>query len=253
MIAGAVAALSMVPICFTSTQQPDPPKAQPLALVEQFRTAPAAVIACFGAGFVNGAVLQLAPLYANFRFGETAAANFYAAAIAGSLLIQWPAGRLSDRIDRRLIIASLSALAALAAIPLALIGANLHQWSANLLFLVWGAGALSFYGVAVAHMADRAEPGKIAQSAAGLLFVWAGGSVLGPLVLGFIADAFGATGVFAFAAIGGAAVCAAMFWRQTARRAAAPEHKEDFAPYTESSVAAAELAHGQNGAEQRRP
>ena len=44
LIAAALAALSMVPICFTAAEQPDPPKAQPLALVEQFATAPAATV-----------------------------------------------------------------------------------------------------------------------------------------------------------------------------------------------------------------
>src|SRR5690606_23022559 len=36
MIAAALAALSRVPLCFTAAEPPDPPKAQPLALVEQF-------------------------------------------------------------------------------------------------------------------------------------------------------------------------------------------------------------------------
>jgi hypothetical protein len=108
MIAAALAALSMLPICFTAAEQPDPPKAQPLALVEQFATAPAAVIGSFGAGLVNGGVLALAPLYAAQHYGDNAAAEFYSAAFVGSLLLQWPAGRLSDRVDRRLVIAGLA-------------------------------------------------------------------------------------------------------------------------------------------------
>src|SRR5215468_4789520 len=69
MIAAAVAALSMIPVCFTATSEPEAPKAQPLALVEQFATAPAAVIGAFGAGLVNGGVLALAPLYAAQHYG----------------------------------------------------------------------------------------------------------------------------------------------------------------------------------------
>ncbi|MBS0385817.1 MAG: MFS transporter, partial [Proteobacteria bacterium] len=73
MIAAAIAALSMIPVCFTATLEPEPPKAQPLALVEQFATAPAAVIAAFGSGLVNGGVLALAPLYAAQHYGPHAA------------------------------------------------------------------------------------------------------------------------------------------------------------------------------------
>lgn len=244
MIAGAIAALSVVPVCFTATVQPTPPKAQPLALVEQFATAPAAVIASFGAGLVNGGVLALAPLYAAQHYGPNASAEFYSAAFTGSLLLQWPAGRASDRVDRRLIIAGLAGLAAVSALALALWSGRLDSWSAVLLFFLWGAGALSFYGIAVAHMADRAEPGRLAQSAAGLLFVWAGGSIVGPLIMGPLVDIFGIAGMFWFAGIAALLVCVAMFWRRGAREAAIA--KEEFAPQIGTSVAAGEIAYGED-------
>lgn len=245
MIAAAFAALSMVPICFTAAEQPDPPKAQPIALVEQFATAPAAVIASFGAGLVNGGVLALAPLYASEHYGAYAAAEFYSAAFTGSLLLQWPAGRWSDRVDRRLVIAALTALAAACAFALAVWSGRLLEWAAVLLFFLWGAGALSFYGIAVAHMADRAEPGRLAQSAAGLLFVWAGGSIVGPLVMGPMVDVFGIGGMFWFAGAAALAVCAAMFWRRTTREAPEAKTKEEFSPQIGTSVSAGEIAYGE--------
>lgn len=246
MIAAMLAALSMVPICFTAAEQPTPPKAQPLALVEQFATAPAAVIGSFGAGLVNGGVLAMAPLYAAQHYGQNAAAEFYSAAFVGSLLLQWPAGRLSDRIDRRLVIAGLAALAAGAAFALAVWSGRLLEWSAILLFFLWGAGALSFYGIAVSHMADRAEPGKLAQSAAGLLFVWAAGSIVGPMLMGPLVDWFDVAGMFWFAGGAALAVCLAMFWRRTTREQA--EEKEVFAPQIGTSVSAGEIVYGDSDA-----
>jgi MFS family permease len=242
MIAAALAALSMVPVCFTAAEQPDPPKAQPLALVEQFATAPAAVIGSFGAGLVNGGVLAMAPLYAAENYGAGAANEFYSAAFIGSLLLQWPAGRLSDRVDRRLVIAGLAALAAAAAFALAIWSGELLGWSATLIFFFWGAGALSFYGIAVAHMADRVEARKLAQSAAGLLFVWAAGSVIGPMIMGPLVDGFGIAGMFWFAGVAAVAVTIAMFWRRTTREG--PDAKEEYAPQVETSVAAGEIAYG---------
>jgi MFS family permease len=244
MIAAALAAVSMVPICFTSTAQPDPPKAQPLALVEQFATAPAAVIGSFGAGLVNGGVLALAPLYAAQHYGPNAAAEFYSAAFLGSLILQWPAGRISDRVDRRLVIAALAALAAIGAFALAIWSGRLDSFSAVLLFFLWGAGALSFYGIAVAHMADRAEPGRLAQSAAGVLFVWAAGSVIGPIVMGPLVDLYDVAGMFWFAGFAAVFVAAAMFWRRSTREG--PLTKEEFAPQLGTSVAAGEIAYGED-------
>jgi MFS family permease len=57
-----------------------------------------------------------------------------------------------------------------------------------LLSALWGAGALSFYSVSAAHATDRTEAGQITQVMSGMLFIWAGGSVLGPLLTGVVAD-----------------------------------------------------------------
>ena len=182
MIAAALAALSMVPICFTSAEQPDPPKAQPLALVEQFATAPAAVIGSFGAGLVNGGVLALAPLYAHSTTAPNAAAEFYSAAfdrLAAAAMAGGPHLRSRRSAPRHRGAHALAALASASRSRLS--SGALPRLDRRCSCSCCGARARSrFYGIAVAHMADRAEPGKLAQSAAGLLFVWAAGSVIGP-------------------------------------------------------------------------
>ena len=250
MMACACFALSILPICFTSRAQPEPPKAQPLALGELFMLAPAAVLGCFGAGVINGAVLAFTPLYAERILGEGTAPLFQAAAWGGSLLLQWPAGRLSDRVDRRTVIAGLSGFAAVAAAGLAWLGGAPSFPMAALLFALWGAGGLSYYGVAVAHMADRADPPQIARATSGLLFVWAFGSILGPPLLGLLVELTNALqAVFWFAAVANLLVAVAMFWRRVLRAAPGPQEKERFVNKTATSVSAAELTYGEPAAD----
>ncbi|MBX9746473.1 MAG: hypothetical protein K2X34_06200, partial [Hyphomonadaceae bacterium] len=81
-----------------------------------------------------------------------------------------------------------------------------------------------------------------AQSAAGLLFVWASGSVIGPLVMGPLVDWFDVPGMFWFSGAAALAVCLAMFWRRNTREAAID--KEEFAPQIGTSVAAGEIVYG---------
>lgn len=244
MTACACFALAILPIAFTSQAQPEPPKAQPLAIGGLFGFAPAAVIGCLGAGVINGAVLAFSPLYAERLLGAGTAPAFQAAAWGGSLLLQWPAGRISDRFDRRLVIATLSGFAACAALALAALGEAPPFWAAAMLFALWGAGGLSYYGVAVAHMADRAEPGQIARATSGLLFVWAFGSIVGPAVLGQALEWTDALPTIFWAAAGAnLAVALAMFWRRAAR--GQPEDKAPFVNKTATSVAAAELTYGE--------
>jgi len=244
MIAGALQALAIVPISLTSSAQPAPPMAAPLALREQFNVAPAAVTASFFAGFVNAGVMTLAPLYALEHYGAAQALTFQAAGFFGSLLLQYPVGRLSDRMDRRVVIAGLSGTASIAALALAVFGGQLSFFGAAALFAVWGAGALSFYGIAIAHMADRAEPGRIAQAASGLLFVWAAGSVAGPLFLGMAVEMGGREAMFWFASVSGAALVGFMFWRRFERGPVESTRKESVAPAAATSVAASDLAYG---------
>jgi MFS family permease len=244
MIAGALQALAVVPVTLTTQPQPDPPRAQPLALRTQFDVAPAAVIAAFFAGFTNAGVMTLAPLYAQAYHGHEQAPTFIACAWLGSLLLQWPAGKLSDRVDRRLVIAGLAALAALSAIGLAVIGRTIPFPAAALLFGLWGAGGLSFYGIATAHMADRAEPGRMAEATSGLLFVWATGSIVGPLVLGVVTEAAGRPAMFWFAGLSAAALAAFMLQRRGARGASPQMSSEAVAPQLATSVAASEIAYG---------
>jgi MFS family permease len=245
MIAAALLALSMVPVCFTSTTPPPAPKAEPLALRDLFDTAPAAVVACFLAGVINGGVLALAPVFAAQIYGPETAAGFYAAAWVGSLILQWPAGKLSDLVDRRLVIAGCAAFATLAAAGLAYAAGRSPYWVAALLYAFWGAGALSYYGVAVAHMADRAAPTAMARATAGLLFIWAAGSILGPLVQGLIVDWVGPRGIFIFAGAMLTVLTAAMLWRRTAREATPKAEKEVFQDKHATSVAAAEMSYGE--------
>jgi MFS family permease len=244
MIAAALVALAIAPVCFTTRAPPEPPKAEPLAIGALFRTAPAAVISSIGAGVVNAGVLALAPVYAAELFGEGSATLFYAAAWLGSLVLQWPAGRLSDRVDRRLVIAALSGLAAVSALALAALGPILPFWAAALIFASWGAGALSFYGIGVAHMADRSEPGQMARATAGLLFVWAAGSIAGPMLQGPIMDLTGVGGIFWFAGTALVVLTGAMVWRRQTREPPPPARKEPFQNQPATSIALAELAYG---------
>ena len=51
-----------------------------------------------------------------------------------------------------------------------------------------GRGRSSFYSVSASHATDRTEPGQIAQVMSGMLFIWAAGSVIGPILTGIVAD-----------------------------------------------------------------
>lgn len=203
--AGIFLALALVPICLTKLREPAPPDRKAMPLAQLFRIAPAAVIGVSAAGLVNTGTLALLPVY--FEKFELAGGGTAAAAIAGAiawaggLFVQWPAGRLSDSIDRRLVIAGLCAVSGGAAILVAIFGRALGEPGVLALLCIWGAGALSFYGVCVSHAIDRTPQGQVPQVMSGLLFVWAAGSILGPIISGVAMSIGGRIGLFGFAGI----------------------------------------------------
>ena len=216
-------ALALLPVCLTRRTEPPSPETTPLPLRRLIDLAPAGVAASFLAGVINSGVMSLLPIYASMKLpigegGITAAAALAAAAAwTGGMISQWPAGRLSDGMDRRLVIAAMAGTASIAAFVLAFLP-NMSTGLILTLLAVWGAGSLSFYSVAVAHTIDRAPPGQIARVMSGLLFAWAVGSVIGPLLAGVsMRTPMGAGGLFLFASIMGVVLVGAMFWRRARR------------------------------------
>jgi MFS family permease len=238
MLAAGLFALSLTPVAATSQAQPQPPQSAPIALARMWDLAPAACVSAFMAGVINAGVMSLSPIWAQDRAGADAAAGFQAAAWIGSLFVQWGAGRLSDTMDRRLVIAALAGGSSLAALALALAPQSLPFFWASVLFGLWGAGSLSFYGLAVAHMADRSEPGEMAGATAGLLFLWAIGSVIGPAVSGFLMEhVFGPNALFGVAAGSGLALALYLLVRRAGRPAVQREDKSVFRPAQTTSTA----------------
>src|SRR5690606_22186930 len=114
-VVGAISFIcAVLPTALTSSPQPRPLRSARLDIGLLYRTSPVAVIAAFSCGMANGSFGTLAPVY-GYKQGLDAsgiALLFAIAAILGAVA-QVPFGRLSDRIDRRLVLIGLASSAAL--------------------------------------------------------------------------------------------------------------------------------------------
>jgi len=241
---GIFFSLALLPVCLTRSLQPAPPDPSPFPIRRMFDVAPAAVIGVFVAGFSNTGFLSLLPIYASNAPGSsvTTAATLMAAAYLGSMISQWPVGYISDRIDRRLVIGAMGLASAAVALVLAIIDAQPGALVAEILIGLWGAGALSFYGLCIAHAADRSEPTKIARMMSGLLFVWAFGSILGPLVFGVVMSSpLGGRGLFILEAVIGVVLFLLMIWRRQAKEKVSADEREHFEIAQPTSVLGSEI------------
>jgi MFS family permease len=236
-VAGAVFTLSLVPVALTRTAQPPPSRLEFLGPRALYRVAPAAVVGCLASGLLSSAILGLTPIYGT-RLGLPPSSVVWLLTTfqLGSFACQWPLGRLSDRVDRRLVVVGcVGAVAALSAAT-ALAGAG--PWLLPLFFLL-GGSTLTFYAVAVAHAADFAEPDQMVGVSSSLLLAWAAGAAVGPAVAAPFVDLVGPEGLFLYSFAVAAGLAGFVLWRMTRR--APPTAKEGFVPLAATTPRLADI------------
>lgn len=185
-VIGAISLIcAVLPTALTSSPQPRPLASARLDLNLLYRTSPVAVIAAFSVGMANGTFGTLAPVFGS-RIGldpPAIALLFSVTAILGATA-QIPFGRLSDIIDRRIVLVILSTIAAAAGA--AMVAFRPEGVLLYVLFGIYGFAANPLYAVAVAHANDFAEDGQFARIAGGMLLVMGVGLAIGPAIASII-------------------------------------------------------------------
>ncbi len=235
--------LCLIPVGLTRLPQPNPQMVPRLNIGKLLKVAPVGVAGCLTVGLANGAFWTLAPAYArSLGFDTTQLALFMSVFIAGGALAQWPLGRLSDRVDRRGIIALVCTAAAVSGIILGLFGWLVVRAPDIFYVLVFilGAAMLPLYSISIAHANDRLPSADFLQTSAGLLMVLSVASVAGPLMASFL-TAIDPGALFIFIAITNALMAFFAFTRTRMRDAPEQEEREAFAALPQGSPAALPL------------
>jgi MFS family permease len=236
--------LCLVPIGLTRLPAPLTPPVPQLNLERIFQAAPVGAAGCLAVGLANGAFWTLAPVYAqSLGFTTRELALFMSVFIAGGAIVQWPLGRLSDRMDRRWIIAATCAAAAACGLVLGGAGPVLLQTPALFYAIVFafGAAVLPLYSLSVAHANDRLPRAEFVEASAGLLMINAATSIPGPLFAALVMATAGPNSLFLFTALAHAAMAFYAFTRIRLREPAPAELREAFTPVPQSSPAALPL------------
>jgi MFS family permease len=190
--------LSLVPISFADKTSPAPPKDVKFDIKVLWSVSPLATVGCIVIGLTNSSFRSLGPIYADgIGLSVTAIATFMSIGIFAGIVLQYPLGHYSDKLDRRVIILVSTIGALLASVFLAFLAGESEI--ANFIgIFAFGAFALPLYSLCSAHANDHAAPGQHALVSAGTLFFWSIGAVVGPLIASFLMEAFGPHALFAY-------------------------------------------------------
>lgn len=200
IIASILWSMAVVPVALTRSAQPAALTLVNIDIRRLYRNSPAAIIGSFLVGAANSSLWSLAPFYALLEnYPSTLIPVFAAAIVVGGLVFQWPVGRLSDKVDRRIVLAFSCALGAMVCM-LMFISSAYGPWATIIGAFIVGALTQPAYSVAVAHGYDHAEEGKLVETGAGLLLVFGVGSAIGPIIAAWLMSSYGANALFSFAA-----------------------------------------------------
>ncbi len=217
-IVGAIAFIcAILPSALTSTPQPRPLASAKLDVWLLYKTSPLAVIAAFSVGMANGTFGTLAPVYGHDQ-GLDAAGIAYLFAVTAVLgaLAQVPAGRISDKMDRRWVMVVLGTIAMVVGFLTLLF--NPHGgWLMYVLFGLYGFSAYPIYAIAVAHANDFAKPGEFGRVAGGMLLVLGTGLAIGPAIAALVMNLYAPVGLFLVTATFHGALALTAFLRMKVR------------------------------------
>ena len=235
VMVSVLVSVAFTPILLSATPVPPFESAKFMSFRELYRVSPLGFVGIFLMGAVFSSMFGMPGVYgalAGFSTGEIAL--FVSAIYFGGMVLQYPVGWLSDRVDRRLMVA-VGALIGMAACLFGLTGIFGFEGALIAGFLVGGV-ANPLYALLLAYTNDYLAPEDMASASAQLLFVNGVGAISGPVVTGWLMEVAGPQGFYVFIGALMAALAVYALWRMTRRAPLSTDETSDYVYVTPTAT-----------------
>ncbi|TNF69879.1 MAG: MFS transporter [Gammaproteobacteria bacterium] len=240
-IATILASLSVIPLAMTKTESPKFEEPSTLNIKSLFKTSPSGVITCFISGLILGNVYGLLPIYiSDINYNVNQLAWLMGITILGGMALQYPIGKISDKVSRRTVISALGLITAIFSLIIIFTAEYYFYFFCFTLFILGGV-TFTLYPVGISHACDRLEPKDIIGATQGLLLAYGGGAMLGPVIAPFFISTFGMVGLLIFFIICSLPMSGFLIWRKTQVEAPTDAEKQDFTAATTNTPLMNEL------------
>ncbi|WP_370213016.1 MFS transporter [Roseovarius sp.] len=242
IIPSVLVSIAFAPILLSVSPTPAFDTTKPLSLRQIMKISPLGCVGMFLLGGVFSAQFGMAPVYgAEAGLSVAQISIFVSCFFVSAMLVQYPVGWLSDRMDRRMVI--------LVGALIIGIGATIGMFLGDIFVMLCVAalliGGLSnpLYSLLIAYTNDFLEHDDMAAAAGGMVFINGLGAVAGPVITGWIMGYFGAWGFFMFIAVLGYAIAIYAAYRMTQRALPSSHETDSYAVvYPSASPMAVEMA-----------
>ena len=200
IVSSVLVSISFAPILLSVAPTPAFETAKPMPLRTLIETSPLSCLGMFLLGGVFSAQFGMSAVYGTAAgLSITQISLFVSSIYIGALLMQYPIGLFSDRVDRRLVILVVALLGGLASVVAFLNG----EYFGALLIVAFFIGGTSnpLYSLLIAYTNDYLEADDMAAACGGLIFINGVGAISGPLIIGWVMDRYGPESFFVVIAV----------------------------------------------------
>ncbi len=193
-----VSVLASLSIIIVSTTRVDAPIPEAEGLTPPwkfFNKIPLAILTSFVGGVILGSIYTIYPLFLqDVGLGSSGLSYIMMATVLGGMCLQIPIGKLSDRMDRRLVIFYVLVIF----IGISVLMLFIHQFYWELLFGSFLMGGMAFvlYPLSISHASDYVNENQILSVIGTLTITYGLGSMMGPLAVSFVMEFVGPFGYF---------------------------------------------------------
>ncbi|PWR03795.1 MFS transporter [Meridianimarinicoccus roseus] len=247
--ASILVSVSFAPILLSVTPVPAAQVARPMGIRSLFVSSPLGTIGIFLLGSVYATQSGMGAVFGT-QIGMTASqiSLFVAMLFAGALVLQYPVGWLSDRMDRRKLIFGAALLGGLICIGGWFTGDDL--WLLMAAAFVAGGVTTPLYALFLAYTNDFLSPEDMPSASGGLVFTFGLGAITGPLVTGWAMQGLGPFAFWLVLAATFGAIALYALYRMTQRSSAPTSETESYLGVLPTASAVAVEAAGAWAAEQ---
>jgi MFS family permease len=200
IIPSVLVSLAFMPILLAPVPAPAFDSTKRLPFAELFRISPLGCIGMLLTGGVFSAMFGMASVWgAQEGLGLREISIFVGALYVGGLVLQYPIGLASDRMDRRMLIMGLSVVASVVMLVATFV--PLPFPALIVVALLLGGITNPVYALLIAYTNDFLSREQMAAASAGLIFLNGFGAIFGPTATGWMMETAGPRGFFLFIGI----------------------------------------------------
>ena len=200
IVISVAVSLSFAPILLSVSPAPMFRTTKPMSLQQLYVASPLGVVGIFLLGGIFAALFGMTSVYGtekNMSVGEISI--FVGIIYIGGMLLQFPIGWVSDRMDRRLLIIGITLAGGLACLLAFSAASNLTI--ILICSFVIGGVANPLYSLLLAYTNDFLDHDDMAAASGGLIFVNGIGAIAGPLIVGWMMGRYGPDSFFLYIGI----------------------------------------------------